>query len=723
MEYETFDDQSLLPSRYQRSSNGKLMSMLHRRSTGRRSRRQVWQILSMIILALVLAQSTIVFVGYTLVYHRWEPGRVGLKTFPSVTYKHLNMSEPLTLERGTRVFHVAKEFGPASMGGLGAVLTALAKQQQRAGHVDVSVVLPFYSLLRQPPFVDNVEHYVTLDVDVLDGKGFDGDWAAARPLASPMLRNTNPERRMSKIQFDVSRMPFWIDETNTTAVNVYLIGPGHEYPFDRAFRANDILSIYSSPSGLPQEWKDLYFEKAVSRLIEYEHTKAQAARVASASSNVRPVDIVHIHGATNAMLAHYLARSTHAGAYAALGRPAVVYTLHDYFDEVTYVNNAANVDKFLDHPLEERPLLQQYRYGNEVFMSPLGISHADMATFVSRSLTEDLVEGRLDFYMKQVAMESILAKARSASFIGITNGIDLHARNPFNAPELVAKHLNFPSRGSGWPESTAPVSTRIRDRKRAAKAYLYREGLLTAEDLDRPLLLFIGRFQVNKGLEFFADTADYLARRNARFVIMGQQNSYSYDRVRSLRDRYPNHVTLIDDLEGQKRWGIYLRTAADFAFVPSLTESFGLVAAEGLLFGAAVVSTGAGGLREFLVDRPRSLPNQQTTKHTMPQKSNTAISTSTSSGPSKMHNAYLFNPTPGESIKSLTEALSDALDELEQLRKNPDAHEAFLEYIISTSVALGWDQPGGPVETYHRVYAKAIESAHLGNGDNALWWR
>ena len=51
----------------------------------------------------------------------------------------------------------------------------------------------------------------------------------------------------------------------------------------------------------------------------------------------------------------------------------------------------------------------------------------------------------------------------------------------------------------------------------------------------------------------------------------------------------------------QEEYGPVLRAAADIVFVPSKTEAFGLVAAEGLAYGALVVTTGVGGLRDFLV--------------------------------------------------------------------------------------------------------------------------
>ncbi|KAI8057820.1 hypothetical protein BDF22DRAFT_772392 [Syncephalis plumigaleata] len=589
-----------------------------------------------------------------------------LKIFPPVPYKHLNMSSTATIAQGTRVFHVAKEFGPSSMGGLGAVLTALAKQQQRDGNVDL-------------PIAASITPYANLSVSVYPGKGYGGDWQVnqARFAAASQNPHAQSEREMQEIKFSVYTMPYWIDNTNTSAITVYLVGPAID---------------------LPQEWRDLYFQKATARLIEHIHQESisstpalnpSPASSASMVESTNGIGVVHIHGATIAFLTHFLAQRITAGAFDVGGRPGIVYTLHDYSDEVLYLNEAGNVDKFLDFPSTERRQLNQYRYGNEVFMSPLGINHADMVTFVSRSLTADLVEGRLKFHMKEIAMDAILTKARDSR----------SSASPM--------HLTFPRRYPEWPWSSAPDGALIADKKQAAKEYLYRNKLLTIEDLNRPIILFIGRFQYNKGLEFFHEATEYL--------------------VVELRDQYPNNVLLIDEEMEQKRWGIYLRTAADFAFVPSRTESFGLVAAEGLLFGAAVISTGVGGLREFLVDRPvlsssKPSPYIKNTSANLIQQQTTddkpttdvdiiKVKQNTDAEFYSSYNAYLFEPDSTRTSNSLRRALNDAIEDFHRLRRDSAIYEAFLEGLVSSSVALGWDQKGGPVNTYSRVYAKAMERA------------
>ena len=84
---------------------------------------------------------------------------------------------------------------------------------------------------------------------------------------------------------------------------------------------------------------------------------------------------------------------------------------------------------------------------------------------------------------------------------------------------------------------------------------------------------------------------------------MGQPHNVE-DRLLTRATRQYPFLTVLRTLAEQDQFGIYLRAAADISLVPSWMESFGLVAAEALAFGSVIVSTGVGGLKEFLIDRP-----------------------------------------------------------------------------------------------------------------------
>ena len=122
--------------------------------------------------------------------------------------------------------------------------------------------------------------------------------------------------------------------------------------------------------------------------------------------------------------------------------------------------------------------------------------------------------------------------------------------------------------------------------------------------LDRPVLLFVGRIQALKGIDLAIRALAQLHDQRAILVIVGGPSGAAGDaevvRLRSLarelgvadRVRWEPpqpHGALAD-------W----YRAADVCFVPSRTESFGLVALEAAACGTPVIAANVGGLRSLI---------------------------------------------------------------------------------------------------------------------------
>ncbi|KAI8144093.1 hypothetical protein BJV82DRAFT_513596 [Fennellomyces sp. T-0311] len=531
------------------------------------------------------------------------------------------------------------------MGGMGMIVTALASAQQRSGLVRAAVVMPYYSFLKGKYRPEKV---IDLVIDVRDKQG------RLIPMEFRVWRMIHPINPAANVTASdqAKQLP------PTEQVPVYLIGPGNRKPFNLAFRARKTIDIYSCAQGLPMEWKDQYFDKAVAEFLAHQAAASDEIPLFASAKSTRHLDVVHIHGATNAYIAKHLRdhqRRNQLGPRA----PAIIYTMHDYLDELQYTNTVNNVKKFLDEPDN---YIDKYTRGNRVFMSSLGIDYADVVTFVSKSMATSIVEGKDDFYLKELVMDSVLRKAERGRFFGITNGVDFGTLNPFTHPRLIQR------------------KEYIMSAKDRAKKYLIRRKRLSPQDLDRPVVLFVGRFQYNKGLEKFEEAVQHFVQHNMKFVIIGQRNNYPLEWVKALQERYPDNVIVMSTANQQRQWSIYYRAAADFAFVPSLTESFGLVAAEGLLFGSPVISTGAGGLKEFLIDRPREDRNNE------------------------HYNAYLFEPT------TLGEAIADAAADYKRNKESKVRREEFILRMTRSAFALGWDRGHrqGPVYEYMQAYNIAM---------------
>ncbi|KAG0373883.1 hypothetical protein BGX24_011119 [Mortierella sp. AD032] len=662
-----------------------------------------WNYLAALILIFAVVEAFVLLIGSSLLYTMPDQIQIDSRDFRKVEYQGLALDPTAAYKKQIQVYHVTKEFGPASMGGLGMVVTALAAAQQKSRTQKVNIVMPYYSMLDKIPGI-GIKSGPSLPLEIKDNHG----------------RTQSIIFTIHKFKSSVPQKPsdFDQDKRSITPVTVWLIGPGDTYPFDRAFQTKNAQDIYSSPSGLPGEWKDLYFAKAAAAFIQHQNKNDDISLFATAVT--RMIDVVHAHGATNALVLHYLQQSIDKGA---MGEepPALIYTLHDYLDELQYSNEIVSVQKFMERRVhseddEEDMFLQMdgispYCHGHRLFTSAMGIDLADAVTFVSKSMAKDIVEGRLDFYLKELVLGSVLNQAEKNMFIGITNGVDFGKLNPWTMPALREHDLSFPTNkfvgqeeqealalenfaaaaAAEDDQAVAPSAvlsshSTIRSAKEAAKHFLYTKGFLTEQDLTRPLVLFVGRFQYNKGLEFFTTASTAVKENGGRFVIMGQPNNYPLRSVTNLERLFKGTVTVIGDTKTQDDWGVYWRAAADFLLVPSLTESFGLVAAEGLLFGSTVISSGEQD--ELAKERQFMPPDQHSTE--VPRE--------------ERYNSYLFDPFANDAHIQLTAAINDAVAEWKRFQRKPEEHEMFLIRLVNSAKAMGWDRAGGPVDQYRALY-------------------
>ncbi|GAA5828427.1 hypothetical protein JCM11251_006244 [Rhodosporidiobolus azoricus] len=686
------------------------------------------------------------------------------------TYRHLDFSTPISLRPATRVLHVTKEFGPATMGGLGAMLTALSIAQSESPYLSISVALPHYSYLHERFTADEIHHFADLSIPV-----------TLNPTSPSRARTSYVRCPVSLLRWRYSAASDFLnpdadfDSSASTSANsslsrtidVYLLGPSNIKPFSAAFRAKDEGDIYSAYKPLKQEWKDLYFARAAAELVAYLGAKDEATvfeddelgaleaeleeedEIARGNTAKRRVDVVHLHGATNAMVAHFLREREreHRREEPHSRHPAIVYTLHDSLDEVEYSNLVENTVHFLPPaPSPASPALMSslsrlepyiYRSSTQLFTSALGIDLADAVTFVSRSIASDIVSGRFRFHLEGLVMPSISKRAAEGAFFGVTNGLDFteRSKNPFTAPSLRVRGLAFPRVGADiideWSfhdEVGRPVS--FAETKQRVKEYLISQlpAVFThSDDATRPWFLFIGRYQYNKGCQFFSTlldvlSSDSLSHPQGRLILLGARNNYPFSALQSFAKQFPHHLTLIDDVATpgfQSKWGTFLRMASDFAVVPSLSEAFGLVAAEGLLFGSPVLSTGVGGLREFLVpfpSRPSEAKEGRTGNSYLFDLFPTIPSTVDTQGAEADYSQAAHDVRPDE--EQLKAARAELRRETERALRDWKARreaswverERFVRKMVADALELKWNRERGPVEEYIRVYDVALSN-------------
>lgn len=643
------------------------------------------------------------------------------------------MTTPTTLSKGTTVYHITREFGPASVNSIGDTVTALARAQRKSGLVNARIVMPYYSFLKKKY---DIEKVTDLIIDVRDSK--------QRPV--PI------EFRVWRMNYVFSPPPapapangtVWeiVNGVNTTSVDdiepepkpvpptewipVYLIGPGNRRPFSQAFRAKNAQSIHTTvPAGLPQEWKDQFFCKAAAAFLMHQATAVDEESLFAPIRRAPHIDVVHIHGASNAYIAKYLHDKLLAEQ---LGPkpPGVIYTMHDYMDELQYTNTIKNVHKFTDEP--NLAVMKPYASGNRISMSRLGIDHASVTTVVGRNMASDIVEGRAQVFLKETVMESILTMAQKQRFFGISNGLDLGKVDPFTDEKLTTRKLAYPqyaldlvqnqlplAEGGGaattasrtsWALAATP-NDYVTTSKDRAKRFLNRRNLLMEQDLKRPLALYMG--DISRHMDILEQAAKHFSSLGVKFVIIGRPGDIPLEKLEAFEQRYPGDLIVLPTPKQERQWGIFCRSAADFVFVPDMAENTGMFAAEGLWFGSSVIASGTGDIADHLIDRPASAAEADAQRQVrIVRDKQTRAPTVTTN---ERHNAYLYG-----TMNTLEDAIQDAYSDYQRINVCKALREEYVLRMIRSSMTLLWDrdnQHTGPLHDYRRVYEIALADRTL----------
>lgn len=170
-------------------------------------------------------------------------------------------------------------------------------------------------------------------------------------------------------------------------------------------------------------------------------------------------------------------------------------------------------------------------------------------------------------------------------FRGVLNGIDYDVWNPevdryipfqFNAEDLAGKAQN----------------------KKALR------NRLLLQDVDKPLLCFIGRLDEQKGVHLVHHAIYHALKQNAQFVLLGSAteakiNAHFQHEKQFLNDNPDVHL----ELGFNEELSHLIYAGADMIIVPSNYEPCGLTQMIGLKYGTVPIVRGVGGLVNTVFDR------------------------------------------------------------------------------------------------------------------------
>jgi glycosyltransferase involved in cell wall biosynthesis len=126
---------------------------------------------------------------------------------------------------------------------------------------------------------------------------------------------------------------------------------------------------------------------------------------------------------------------------------------------------------------------------------------------------------------------------------------------------------------------------------------------------DRPIVLFVGRLSIEKGVLDLLEAWRLVDRRDALLVLVGpDMPAHPWDAGRKARAYVAQHG--LEDrvrFEGPAAETSHLFRAADLFTQPSHFEAFGLSAIEAMASGVPIIASKVGGLIDFLVDNDNAL--------------------------------------------------------------------------------------------------------------------
>ncbi len=203
-----------------------------------------------------------------------------------------------------------------------------------------------------------------------------------------------------------------------------------------------------------------------------------------------------------------------------------------------------------------------------------GIAYSDVVTTVSPTYAKEILSPKFG-----CGLEGFL-KVYHHKLHGILNGIDTILFDPSFDPAL-------------------PNNYRVNDLtgKTANKILFCKENGL--RDADKPLIVFIGRFTEQKGLDVIIEALPKLLTMNLNLAVLGEGDE---SMAAALNRAAKNHDNLSIQFGYEESQSHRMYAAADFLLMPSRFEPCGLNQLIALRYGTMPIVNNVGGLHDTVRD-------------------------------------------------------------------------------------------------------------------------
>jgi len=251
-----------------------------------------------------------------------------------------------------------------------------------------------------------------------------------------------------------------------------------------------------------------------------------------------------------------------------------------YFRTLFTIHNLAYQGIFPESTLETLSLGHHYfspeslEFWGSVNMMKAGIAYSDAVNTVSPRYAEEILQPEFG-----CGLDGFL-RAHQEKLCGILNGIDTELFDPGSDPALPSHY----------------TASTLEGKEENKADYCRSKGF---DPLTAPLLIFIGRFAPQKGLDLLIEALPELLQRPLHISIIGEGDPGMADRL-SRRAAHQKHLSLFFGYDESLSRRMY--AAADFLLMPSSFEPCGLNQLIALRYGTIPIVHRVGGLYDTVRD-------------------------------------------------------------------------------------------------------------------------
>lgn len=206
-----------------------------------------------------------------------------------------------------------------------------------------------------------------------------------------------------------------------------------------------------------------------------------------------------------------------------------------------------------------------------------GVMYADVVNTVSQTYVQELLNAE-----SSGGLENLFRELRGKLY-GVLNGLDTTDFNP-SADEIIKQ--NFSSK-----------SVRLR----AENKLDLQKRFNLKHDPDAPLIAYVGRLDMQKGLDIFIQEFEYIVvELGAQFVVVGSGEQHFVEFFSEMGKKFPDQVGthLMRDFSLPRK----VFAGADMILIPSKYEPGGIIAIEALRYGCIPIAHATGGLADSVVN-------------------------------------------------------------------------------------------------------------------------